>query len=142
MTSMRRVLLLLAALGLSLAASAGAWNREPPSPKAPAAERPKILTDVGFDQRLGEKVPLDAAFRDEAGRTVKLGDYFGARPVVLVLAYYECPMLCTLSLNGLSSALDVLSYAPGKDFEIVTVSFEPKETPALAAAKKAAYLRR
>jgi protein SCO1/2 len=142
MSGRGRVLLLMAALGLSLAAPAGAWNREPPSPKPPAAERPKILTDVGFDQRLGEKVPLDAAFRDEAGRTVKLGDYFGARPVVLVLAYYECPMLCTLSLNGLSSALDVLSYAPGKDFEIVTVSFEPKETPALAAAKKAAYLRR
>jgi protein SCO1/2 len=139
---MSRPLLLAAALALGLAASAGAWVREPPSPKPPAAERPKILTAVGFDQRLGEKLPLDAAFRDEAGRTVKLGDYFGARPVVFVLAYYECPMLCTLSLNGLSSALDVLSYAPGKDFEIVTVSFEPKETPALAAAKKAAYLRR
>ena len=102
----------------------------------------QILTDVGFDQHLGDTVPLDAVFRDESGRTVKLGDYFGKRPVVLSLAYYECPMLCTVTLNGLASALDVLSFDPGRDFEIVNVSFEPKETPALAAAKKAAYLHR
>jgi protein SCO1/2 len=73
---------------------------------------------------------------------VKLGDYFGKRPVVLSLAYYECPMLCTVTLNGLASALDVLTFDPGRDFEIVNVSFEPRETPALAAAKKAAYLHR
>jgi protein SCO1/2 len=133
---------LLVAMLAGLAVPAPAWVRDQPSPKPPAAERPKILTDVGFDQRLGERVPLDATFRDETGRTVRLGDYFGKRPVVLSLAYYECPMLCTVSLNGLGSALDVLSYVPGRDFEIVTVSFEPKETPALAAAKKTAYLRR
>jgi protein SCO1/2 len=131
----------LAALA-ALASSAAAWNRDRPSPAPPAGETPKILRDVGFDQHLGDAVPLDAAFRDESGRTVRLGDYFGSRPVVLSLAYYECPMLCTVTLNGLASALDVLAFEPGRDFEIVTVSFEPKETPALAAAKKASYLRR
>jgi protein SCO1 len=133
---------LFAAALLALAAPASAWIRDQPSPKPPAGEALKILRDVGFDQHLGDKVPLDAVFRDESGRTVKLGDYFGHRPVVLSLAYYECPMLCTVTLNGLASALDVLSFDPGREFEVVTVSFEPKETPALAAAKKAAYLRR
>jgi protein SCO1/2 len=132
-----------AALVLAMASPAPAWVRDQqPSPAPPAAERPKILRDIGFDQRLGETVPLDAVFRDESGRAVKLGDYFGKRPVVLALAYYECPMLCTVTLNGLASALDVVSYDPGREFEVVTVSFEPKETPELAAAKKATYLRR
>jgi protein SCO1 len=101
-----------------------------------------VLREIGFDQRLGAALPLDATFRDEAGQAVPLGRYFGSRPVVLSLVYYDCPMLCTLSLNGLVSALDVLPFAPGREFELVTVSFAPAETPALAAAKKAAYLRR
>lgn len=124
------------------AVPAAAWVRDQPSPKPPAGEALEILRDVGFDQHLGDAVPLDATFRDESGGTVKLGDYFGRRPVVLSLAYYGCPMLCTVSLNGLASALDVLSFDPGRDFEVVTVSFEPRETPDLAAAKKAAYLHR
>ena len=139
---MKGAIFFLAAPLLALAVPAAAWNRDQPSPAPPAAERPKILTDVGFDQHLGDTVPLDAVFRDESGRAVRLGDYFGKRPVVLSLAYYECPMLCTVTLNGLASALDVLAFDPGRDFEIVNVSFEPKETPALAAAKKAAYLHR
>jgi protein SCO1/2 len=134
--------LLLTSALLVAAGPATAWVRDQPSPAPPAAERPKILSDVGFDQHLGDMAPLDAVFRDEAGQAVKLGDYFGKRPVVLSLAYYDCPMLCTVTLNGLASALDVLAFDPGRDFEVVTVSFEPKETPALAAAKKAAYLRR
>jgi protein SCO1/2 len=139
----RSMAVLAATLSLSaLAGSAAAWVRDQPSPAPPAGETPKILRDIGFDQRLGDQVPLDATFRDESGRTVKLGDYFGKRPVVLALAYYDCPMLCTVTLNGLASALDVLAFDPGRDFEIVTVSFEPKETPELAAAKKAVYLRR
>lgn len=104
--------------------------------------QPAILRDVGFDQKLGDTVPLDIALRDEEGRAVRLGDYFRGRPVVLSLVYYECPMLCTLTLNGLVSALDVLSFDPGKEFEIVTVSFEPKETSQLATSKKKAYLER
>ncbi len=100
------------------------------------------LREVGFDQKLGAALPLDATFRDESGRTVALGDYFHGRPVILSLAYYECPMLCTLSLNWSASALSILSLQPGKDFEIVTVSFEPNEKPDLAAAKKKSYLAR
>jgi protein SCO1/2 len=103
---------------------------------------PPILREVGFDQRLGETVPLDLRFRDESGKSVRLGDYFGEKPVVLALVYYECPMLCTLTLNGLVSALGVLTFDVGKEFEVVTVSFEPKETPEMAAAKKATYLGR
>jgi protein SCO1/2 len=140
----RRATATLGAWAIVLAATvpARAWIRDEPSPAPAAGETPRVLSDVGFDQRLGETVPLDAVFRDETGRAVKLGDYFGQRPVVLSLAYYECPMLCTVTLSGLASALDVVSFDPGRDFEVVTVSFEPRETPALAAAKKAAYLRR
>jgi protein SCO1/2 len=107
-----------------------------------ASAVPAPLREIGFDQNLNEFVPLDTTFRDEAGRTVRLGDYFGRRPVVLVFAYYDCPMLCTLVINGLSSALNVLSLSAGNEFEIVTVSFDPRDTPATATAKKAIYLDR
>jgi protein SCO1/2 len=107
-----------------------------------ASAVPAPLREIGFDQNLDAHVPLDTVFRDESGRTVRLGDYFGKRPVVMVFAYYDCPMLCTLVINGLSSALKVLSLSPGEDFEIVTVSFDPRDTPATASAKKAAYLER
>ena len=108
----------------------------------PASQVPLILRDIGFDQRLGEPLPLDAQFRDEAGRPVRLGQYFGKKPVILSVVYYGCPMLCTLTLNGLAGALDTLGFDVGKEFEVVTVSFDPREGPALAAAKKAAYLKR
>jgi protein SCO1/2 len=103
---------------------------------------PPSLQGVGFDQRLNEQVPLDAEFRDEAGRTIRLGDYLGEKPVILVLAYYRCPMLCTLVLNGLARALLDVPLDVGKDFNIVTVSFDPREGPELAAAKKKTYLER
>ena len=103
---------------------------------------PQALREIGFDQYIDQRVPLDTTFRDEAGATVRLGDYFGNKPVVLVFAYYDCPMLCTQVINGLSSALGVMSLNPGRDFEIVTVSFNPRDTPASAAAKKASYLER
>ena len=122
----------------SAPASAG-FKREP---GMPASQVPQALREIGFDQNLDQPVPLDTVFRDEAGATVRLGDYFGTRPVVLVFAYYDCPMLCTLVINGLASALDLLSLEPGKDFEIVTVSFNPRDTPAMAAAKKAGYIQR
>ena len=109
------------------------YKREP---GMAASAVPAPLREIGFDQNLDRLVPLDTTFRDEAGATVRLGDYFGTRPVVLVFAYYDCPMLCTMVINGLASALDVLSLEPGKDFEIVTVSFDPRDTPATAAAKR------
>src|SRR6185369_16603668 len=104
-----------------------------------AETRPAILNDVGIDQRLNEDLPLDLVFRDESGAPVTLGSYFGRKPVILSLAYFECPMLCTLVLNGLASALKVLSFDAGKEFEVVTVSFNPHDTPELAAAKKQTY---
>jgi protein SCO1 len=108
----------------------------------PADARPAVLRDVGYDQRLGEAVPLDVTLRDEDGRHVTLGQFFGKRPVVLTLVYYDCPMLCTLSLNALASALATLSFDVGREFEVVTVSFDPREGPDLARAKKASYLQR
>jgi protein SCO1 len=105
-----------------------------------ADTRPPMLKDVGIEQRLGQKLPLDAIFQDEMGRPVRLGQYFQSRPVILVLAYYNCPMLCTQVLNGLVSSAKVLSFDAGKEFEIVVVSFDPRERPADARAKKAPYL--
>ncbi len=102
--------------------------------------RPAALREVAIDQRLDAAVPLDLTFRDESGAPVSLGQYFGSRPVILSLAYYQCPMLCTLVLNGLVRALRTLSFDPGHEFEIVTVSFDPRDTPELAAKKKATYL--
>jgi protein SCO1/2 len=122
----------------SAPASAG-FKREAGTP---SSQLPKALREIGFDQHLDEQLPLDTPLHDEAGRAVRLGDYFGKRPVVMVFAYYDCPMLCTLAINGLSSALNVLSLKPGADFEIVTVSIDPRDTPASAAAKKSGYLER
>jgi len=104
--------------------------------------RPPILRQVGIEQRLGEPLPLELAFRDESGRAVHLSDYFGRRPVVLVLAYYNCPMLCTQVLNGLVSAMRILSFDAGREFEVVTVSFDPADDAADARAKKAPYVAR
>ncbi|HET6278414.1 MAG TPA: SCO family protein [Candidatus Polarisedimenticolia bacterium] len=111
------------------------------SPATIRAQAPEPPFDgIRIEQRLDELVPLDLRFRDEMGEEVVLRDYFGERPVVLVLAYYRCPMLCTLVLNGLSAALQALTLRPGSDFEIVTVSIDPRETPDIARAKKAIYL--
>jgi len=105
-----------------------------------ATNRPAVLDEVGIDQKLNEPVPLDLEFRDETGKTVQLRDYFGEKPVVLSLVYYECPMLCTMVLNGLLRSFRALTFDVGKDFTVVTVSFDPRETPALAAAKKKTYI--
>ncbi len=103
---------------------------------------PAALAEVGYDQRLNETLPLDLPFVDEAGRAVRLGDYFGDRPVLLAFVYYECPMLCTQVLNGIASAIGTLDEKVGREFDVVAVSIDPRETPALAAAKKAAYVDR
>jgi protein SCO1/2 len=113
----------------------GAEARRPPSAVAPAE-----LQDVGIDQRLNQPVPLDLVFRNEAGEPVTLRSLMRGKPVILSLAYYECPMLCTLVLNGLVSAMRALPFDAGKEFDVITVSFDPKDTPELAAKKKANYL--
>ena len=106
------------------------------------ADRPTPLKEVTIEQRLNSQLPLDATFRDETGQTVQLGKYFGGkRPVVLALVYYECPMLCTQILNGMTRAAKVLTFTPGTDYDIVALSFDARETSQQAAAKKAVYLR-
>jgi len=105
-----------------------------------ASNVPPQFKDVTFAQQLGKKLPLDVRFTEETGRDVALGEYFGSRPVVLAFVYYQCPMLCTQVMNGISSALKVLTFAPGKDFDIVLVSFDPRDTPEAANAKKRAHL--
>jgi protein SCO1/2 len=108
----------------------------------PANVRPPYLTNVGIEQHLDSQIPPDLAFVDDAGHPVKLGDYFGKKPLILNLVYYNCPMLCGEELAGLSSAMRVVKFDLGKEFDVVTVSFNPKETPELAAAKKQEYLKR
>lgn len=108
-------------------------------PVAPA-DADSVLDQVGLDQKLGEQVPLGLEFRDESGRTVHLRDYFGERPVLLTLVYYECPMLCSLILNGTVRALRTLEFDVGREFDVLTVSIDPEETPELAAAKRMEYL--
>src|SRR5215210_1966079 len=109
---------------------------------APSSLMPGPLKEVRYDQRLGEQLPLELPFRDEAGRAVKLGDYFGRRPAILVLAYYHCPMLCDMVLQGVETGLKPLSLDPGKDFDVVVASIDPAETPAMAAKKRREILAR
>jgi protein SCO1/2 len=125
----RRTAVLLAVVAALAAAAAHA-----------APERPSALRDVAYDQRLGTRVPADLVFRDEQGAPVRLGDTFAGRPVLLVPAYYECPMLCTLVLSGVVGALRALPFEVGRELTVVTFSFDPAETPELAAAKKARVL--
>jgi protein SCO1/2 len=103
---------------------------------------PRQLQDVGIDQRLDEPVPLHLIFADEHGNHRPLSEFFRGKPVVLSLVYYECPMLCTMVLNGLLKALRAVPLTAGEDFDVVTVSFDPKEKPELAAAKKQEYVLR
>ncbi|MCA1581092.1 MAG: SCO family protein [Acidobacteria bacterium] len=140
--SRRRAAAVLPALYLALAAPAVLPAQTArPDPGLTSMMRPAILKDVGIEQRLGSSLPLDVILQDEQGRPVRLGRYFGARPVILVLAYYNCPMLCTQVLNGLVSSMRALSFDAGREFEVVTLSFDPRDRPRDAAAKKEPYLR-
>lgn len=103
---------------------------------------PTILSQATIDQHLDAPLPLNVPFRDASGRTVELGQYFGKRPAILALVYYRCPMLCSEELNSLVGTLEMLKFRPGKDFDVIVASFDPNETPAMAAAAKATYLKR
>jgi len=103
---------------------------------------PQVLQKVGVTQKLNQQLPLDAEFVDEAGKTVRLGDYFGKRPAILTLVYYTCPMLCSEELDGLAGALEMVKLTPGKDFDVIVVSIDPSDGPEAAAKKKAYYLKR
>jgi len=122
---------------LAATSAVAQFLREPSAKNA----LPPGLSKVGIDQRLNEQVPLDLQFKDEQGRAIKLGDYFHAgRPVIISLVYYNCPMLCGEVLNGMSTAFRVLKFTPGKEYEVVTLSIDPREKPELAAAKKRSYI--
>ncbi len=128
----RTTLALLLAGGLALAGPAAAQTN--------AGQRPPELREVGIDQRLNEQVPLDLTFRNERGESVTIGSLLRGKPVILSLVYYECPMLCTLVLNGMLSTLRALPFTAGEEFDIITVSFDATDTPELAAQKKTTYL--
>jgi protein SCO1/2 len=103
---------------------------------------PTVLAKVGVAQHLNQALPLDAQFTDDTGKAVRLGDYFGRHPAILSLVYYNCPMLCSEEMDGLAGALEMVKLTPGKDFDIVIISIDPTETPAIAAKKKAYYVKR
>ena len=128
------------ALGVSAAAQVAA-----PGDKAMGEQNdhlPTVLNKVKITQNLNQMIPLDGQFRDETGKEVRMGEYFGKRPAILALVYYECPMLCSEELNGLVSALEMVKFTPGKDFDVIVVSIDPSEGPELARAKKAMYVKR
>lgn len=143
---------------LALALASGAWAQKEnyetgptlespqqlPAPdflNARGVDRPSPLKEVTIQQKLNSQLPLDATFKDEYGQTVRLGKYFGKRPVVLALVYYDCPMLCTQILNGMTRAAKVLTFTPGKDYDIVALSFDAREGPKQALLKKKVYMK-
>jgi protein SCO1/2 len=142
------VLLLTAHCSL-LTVSAQPGAPQPNSPLYGAAPQtgsissglPKVLKNVGIDQHLNQQIPLDAVFKDEQGQDVRLGQFFKGKPVVLSLVYYSCPMLCNQVMNGELGSFRQISFNMGEQYEAVTISFDPSETPALAAAKKATYVK-
>jgi protein SCO1 len=139
----RRVVMacgLAAACTLTAAAQVSSYGDKQ---TGPANDKPPALLDkVTIAQHLDAQLPLNLQFVDETGKTVELGQYFGKKPAILALVYYQCPMLCSEELNGLTGALRMVDLTPGKDFNVVVVSIDPTEGPALAAAKKASYVKR
>jgi protein SCO1/2 len=135
-----KTILALAALLAAAIPAQAQYATGPQQLSPPSLQQPEILKRVGIDQKIGQQLPLDLVFKDETGRDVRLAEYFGARPVVLALAYYECPMLCTQVLNGMTGSLKTLSFDAGKDFDVVVVSIDPKDNFRLAANKKTTYV--
>ena len=133
---MRKVRHLAAVAALLLAACTLRAQAVPANTGPAANALPRALRDVGFEPPLNGQMPLDLAFRDETGRSVQLRDYFGQKPVVLAFVYYGCPMLCDQVEQGVVGVLRMLSFNPGRDYEVVFVSFDSRETPEMAAEKK------
>src|SRR3954470_2595230 len=142
MFSRRAIAVATTALLVMVSVCVRAQGLAPDDAGDPAKAKPGLLKRINIEQHLNHQVPLDLKFMDETGREVALGEFFGRRPVILALVYYECPMLCTQVLNGMVSALGVLTFDVGREFEVVAVSINPKETPGLAAQKKQAYVER
>jgi protein SCO1/2 len=127
------------ALAIALLAHPATVAAQFTDPNQGIGVRPELLKEVGVDQKLNDEIPLNLAFRDEHGRPVELAQFFGSKPVILTLVYYNCPMLCTQVLNGLDRSLEVLPLEIGKDFNVVTVSIDPTDRPVVAEAKQAMY---
>jgi protein SCO1 len=125
-----------------LAGSAWAQGMNQGILSPPASMRPPGLKKVGIQQNLDQFIPANLEFTDDLGRNVRLGDYFGNKPLILNFVYLSCPMLCGEELSGLESVLRVLKFDIGKEFDVVTISFDPKDTPEVAARKKGELLRR
>jgi protein SCO1/2 len=146
-----KIRIYLCNLWLVLLFSSSAFAQRPPGPSSPlygarpengspSTGLPAALKEVKIEQKLDQQLPLDLVFHDESGQQVRLGQYFGKKPVVLALVYYDCPMLCTQVLNGMVTSFRVLPFQIGNEFDVVTVSFDPRETNALAASKKKVYV--
>lgn len=139
-----RSLLLSAMCTCALVSTAAA---QPMMPAGSADGGPKsiapneVINKIGVDQKLEAQINPDLKFTNEKGETVRIGDYFGKRPLILSLVYYECPGLCTMTLNGIVTSLRPLSFTPGKEYDVLTISFDPRETSKLAAAKKQRYIK-
>lgn len=134
---------LVLAAALTLVAAAPAWaQRSRPDAGTAASAQVPILKEIGIDQKPGSPLPLDAEFSDEQGATVRLGQFFGQRPVVLALVYYQCPMLCGQILSGLAGSLQGMTFTVGREYEVVVVSFNPGETPAMAMERKRNFTSR
>ena len=137
----RNVLLAsLAVAAAFLSVAPGAAGQLASDPMQSVGVRPELLKQVGIDQKLNQTIPLNLAFRDENGKAVELGQYFGQKPVILTLVYYNCPMLCTQVLNGVESGLKELPTDIGKQFDVVTISIDPTESHVLAKVKKEMYV--
>jgi protein SCO1 len=133
---------ILAALLTPVLIGAFAARAQVPPPPTEMADQPAVLKNITIEQKLDAQVPPDLPFKDEAGQNVKLGDYFGKRPMILVLVYFKCPQLCTVVLTDLLHSLNGLTgMSVGEQFDVLTVSFDPREGPDLAAAKKKSYLK-
>jgi len=137
MTESRLTLVLFAAATLALTPGRADVGKVPVG-----TQLPEQLKEVGIDQKIGAQIPLDAEFNDETGRKVRLGELISKRPVILAPVYYECPMLCTMVLNGTLRSLRALKLNAGTDFDVIALSFDPEETPKLAAKKKEEYVER
>jgi len=134
--------ILAACLALSLLSCVASAQMNNGIMSPPANTRPPLLQNVGIEQHLDAQVPSDLTFLDDTGKSVKLGDYFGRKPLILNLVYYNCTMLCGEALAGLASAMRLVKFDVGNEFDVVTVSFDPRETPAMAAEKKKDYVAR
>ncbi len=133
---------LFVALAIALLASSASAQINSGIMSPPANTRPPRLQNVGIEQHLDAQLPPDLTFRDETGKTVRLGDYFSRKPLILNLVYYNCTMLCGEALAGLASAMRLVKFDVGNQFDVITVSFDPRETPEMAAAKKKDYVGR